>query len=110
MSLCKPFLPDNREGDYESGCLSLYEVVVYNQMLTRISPYIMGIIVAQMYLEELEAPNLLIEWAAFAGFLFIGQVGVQGWLNSRYLPPSLNTVWQCIGRQIYGLIISYLLF
>lgn len=63
-------------------------------MLTRLSPYVMGLYVSQLYFEELEAPNRLLEWVAFLGMLFIGIVsGVKDWLNAEYISSYINIVW-----------------
>jgi peptidoglycan/LPS O-acetylase OafA/YrhL len=46
--LCKPFFPDSRDGvsKLDDYCNTQYMVVVYNQMLTRMSPYVCGMYAA----------------------------------------------------------------
>ena len=61
----------------EGNCGELYKVIVYNQMLTRMSPYIFGMFCAQKVLKGEKKPNIFLEWIAFVVMLFINQVGVE---------------------------------
>ena len=96
MLICKPYFPDTREVELdEHPCHDLYYVVVYNQMFTRLSPYICGMYVA---LNGDSKPNMALEIAAILVLLFIGQVGVLGDLNAYFIGPILNLIWTCTGR------------
>jgi peptidoglycan/LPS O-acetylase OafA/YrhL len=100
--LCKPFFPDARDWDQthlKDYCNTQYEILVGNQMLMRMSPYVIGMYASKKYLEGAKAPNLMLEWIAFVVLSIISMwLGIAADLNQFILPPAFTTIWQCLGR------------
>ena len=94
----------------EAVCGNKFETTIYNQMFTRMSPYICGMVCAQRYLKGVKAPNLAMEMVAFIVLVAISWVGASGMINRFYLPAVINNVWTCIARQVFGVCLSYILF
>ena len=92
-------------------CYASYTFFIYTQMPMRASPYMFGMYAAYCYLfKKGIKPSKGLFYTCLFSLLIISFVGVTPFLGSLLLSPLVNTIWTCIGRQIYGLCLSYTIF
>lgn len=96
---------------YSSDCYHSFTTFNYTSMPWRAAPYGFGMYCAYLYLYHKNLhSNIVVEWLVFICFIVIGYIGVLPFYNAKLLSPMLNTIWSAMGRSIYGLFLSYLIY